>query len=275
MNKNGFFSIVSAITIIIAAEVLIGCQKDDFVENDNMEYIDIPEVETDALWFMDEVLNKKNMIAFYRFNSKVDLVNGFLKVKIKKGKDINISEQLFEKFSNSVRQTNQDVKDGKYKLSKEDGNILIVTGLNINNSRLKSGGNDDRVQLNKPSQEVGIDMIDAYKILVNGPSSGYGSLNDWINMASGGFNTNVYLKSGPFTFQGYNYTWMVSDYCTFYGQPQNCWANQIASFNFLNANSGISLRNGSGNISAITTTQPGAWEALYKYLFLIPFLHLN
>ena len=204
-------SIISAIAaIVIIAGVLTGCQKEDSVVIDNMEYINIPEIETDPLWFMDEVLNKKHMTAFHRFNSKVDLVNGFLKVKINKGKDINISEKLFEKFNNGVIQTNHDVKDGKYTLAKEDGNIVIVGGVNRNISR---------------------------------------------------------LKSGSFTYNGYTYTWMVSDYCTFFGQPQDCWGNKIVSYTHLNANSGIALQNGAGNNSAITTTQSGAWEALSDYLY--------
>jgi hypothetical protein len=279
MFKNSFFSNsrTSVLTLGLALVSVIslgiftqGCSKEDIVVNDNMEYIDIPEAETDPLWFMNETLNKKHMTAFHRFNSKIDLVNGFIKVKINKGKDINISEQLFEKFCNGVIQTNQGVKEGKYKLAKEDDNIVIVSGINRKISRLKNGvenGNDDRVQLNQSSQAVGTAMVAAYKRLVQSPSGTYDYLNDLINMASGNFGGNVYLRSGSFTFQGYTFRWMVSDYCTFHGQPQNCWANQIASYTYLNANSGIAIQNGSGNISALTTTQPGAWAALEYYLY--------
>jgi hypothetical protein len=57
---------------------MTGCQKEEdaFIEENNMEYIDLPEIESNELWFMDDELNKMYYKAMQRFDSYTDLKTG-------------------------------------------------------------------------------------------------------------------------------------------------------------------------------------------------------
>lgn len=135
---------------IFVSCLMTGCQKeeDTIAESDNMEYIDIPEISeimSNPMWVADNsALSEKYYKALLRFDVHIDMENGYLKVNIINGKEIGISEQLFEMFNDECLLINQNVKDGKYQLAKRDCHIVIVDNtINTGYIRLKDGGSEN------------------------------------------------------------------------------------------------------------------------------------
>jgi hypothetical protein len=284
MKPNSFIKInMASVAIVIAllAGVMVGCQKEeDGFWNDGtdlLEFIDIPEMETDSLWFMNKTANKKYHEAMRRFDDQVDLENEYLKVKITRGQEINISEQLFDVFYNGHMTVNQNVKDGKYALMKDENGSIVSVRNKKQIPRLKSGSegneNDDEwtpVSLSGSSQDVGMALMEALKHYIE--YGDIGTLNELIDMASGNFSASNYMRSGTFTYQGYTYTWFVSGYCQANNLPDNCWASVISGSyctDYQNGQQGGIYRLNNAQRTpamSIHSSQPGSYTALSNYL---------
>jgi hypothetical protein len=273
-----------AVVIALLVGVMVGCQKEDGVLwNDNIdisEFIDIPEMEADPVWFMDETLSAKYYKAKQRFNEQTYLESGYLKVKITRGEEIDISEQLFKIFNDGYMQINQDVKEGKYLLIKQkDGSIVSVRN-KVQIPRLKSGdesagdaGGWEPVNLNGSSQSTGMSLLDALKHYLDHPNS-VSNLSDLVNLDSGNFSSgyNGMSMSGTFMLNGYTYTWRVANMCV-YGSSQNCIGNNISGYdnNMYSNNTGnYMIRNNDSSpgspLITINSNQAGSYSNLSQYL---------
>jgi hypothetical protein len=270
-----------ATVIIVASCFMTGCQKeeDTIAESDNMEYIDIPEISgimSDPMWFVDNsTASEKYYKALRRFDTHIDLENGYLKVKIINGEEIGISEQLFEMFNDECLLINQNVKDGKYQLAKRDGHIVIVENIISGYIRLKNGSPENGgtwtpTNLNQSSsQNRGMALLKTMKYYWSNRGN-IGSINTLINMSSGNFQPNGHLW-GYFTYMGYTYTYDIIRVCAIFGLPDDCIWSNIQSSRTQSHQGGqqggiFRIDCKSGTIFSIHSSQSGSYTPLSNYI---------
>jgi hypothetical protein len=286
VKTQSVFKYMCVAAIVIAASCFMtGCQKeeDTIAESDNMEYIDIPEISeimSDPMWFVDNsTSSEKYYKALRRFDTHIDLENGYLEVKIINGEEIGISEQLFEMFNDECLLINQNVKDGKYQLAKRDGHIVIVENIISGYTRLKNGspekggtggtgGTWTPTNLNQSSsQNRGMAVLETMKYYWKNRST-INSINTLFNMSSGYFGGRGYM-SGYFTYNGYTYNWFLGGRCQNLGEPDDCiWSNVQSDYKTSWTQGGIlQVNNKSGAMFTIHSSQAGSYTALCNYVF--------
>jgi hypothetical protein len=274
------FKYMCVAAIVIAASCfVISCSQDDDATGleTGMEYIDIPEIESNELWFTDNELNKKYYEALRRFDSHIELDNGYIKVEIISGEKIGISEQLFKRFSDGSMQINQDVKGGKYQLSKRDGYIVIVNDIiNQGHIRLKNGSHENNgwtpVNMNQSPQNLGMALLGAMRQYWQNRHSTE-TINELINMSTGNFSRSNYMRSGTFTYGGYTYTWTVNGACQANNMPDDCiWSNISSDYKRYYGDNGqyggilrLDMCCNGGHIFSIQSPQSGSYGPLYHY----------
>jgi hypothetical protein len=276
MKTLNFFKHVCVMVMIVASCFVTGCQKEDtMMENDNMEYIDIPEIESNELCFMDNAINKKYSEAMRRFDARMDLENGYIKVTITNGEEIGISEQLFKIFDDVCMQTNQDVKEGKYQLTKRDGYIVTVKDVKTTYPILKDSNEDggttwSPINMNQSSQNLGMVLLSAMRYYWQNRNS-KGTINQLINMSTGNFSRSTYMRSGTFTYGEYTYTRTVNGTCQANNMPDDCiWSNIQTDYykDYETTGGRVVLKdNDGGHIFSIQSPQSGSYIPLSAYCF--------
>lgn len=132
MTKNSFFrkaSMISAlVVIVIAAGILAGCQKEEIVND--MPYLEISSDISNLTESDIKILG----LAKERIEKYVNSENGIFELTVNSAKQINVSEELFEYFKNTIKQANLLVQKEGYVIS---GSRLIKKDRLI--PRLKSG----------------------------------------------------------------------------------------------------------------------------------------
>jgi hypothetical protein len=220
---------------------------------------------------MDNELNKKYYAAMRRFDSHIDLDNGYIKVEIINGEEIGVSEQLFKRFNDVCMQINQDVKDGKYQLSKRDGHIVIIENVKAIYPRLKDSNENNEwtpVNLNQPN--VGMALMDAMRHYWRNRSS-IGTIDKLINMSTGNFSMSQQQRSGTITYGGYTYTWNVNGVCQANNWPDDCiWSNIQTDYRYDYGSTGCVVKlvpKDGGYIFSIRSSQSGSYGPLSNYIF--------
>ena len=213
--------ILSSVRFLLClSAVLVACSS-ELDEMDNVtkqssravfdSYIDIDSelIETGMLYENGQESNRY-MEALFRFDSYVKIENGLLSYCGGTSEDLNISEYLFELFTDKMEQTNQEI---------QNSNLIVFGGslyssVSFNNAlqimRVKSRttetgwSNYTPGRLDGSPQEVGQSILDAIRqfCFIANSSQYYGYLGDYVNLQSyGNWSQGNSMLSGQFTFQ--------------------------------------------------------------------------
>ncbi|GHT25646.1 hypothetical protein FACS189430_12280 [Bacteroidia bacterium] len=125
---------VSAISVVVFALVIgfmVGCQKEEDVDDINLPYLELNASDLSKL--SEDELNTLKL-AKERIEKYVYSDNGVFELRLKSGKQVNISDDLFSHFDSSIKRANQMIK--------KDGLVISQNRLVKPQSltpRLKSG----------------------------------------------------------------------------------------------------------------------------------------
>lgn len=127
--------IICLINIAVSCFVLLqGCQE-DIMPNNDLAYLELNSSPENLNSQDYDVLNQaKERLAKY-----ISTEHGKFVLKIKSGRQINISEELFEYFQLTIRTANNKLKDNDYEINGD----RVVKKKKIKFPRLKSGVVED------------------------------------------------------------------------------------------------------------------------------------
>jgi len=213
--------IIASVGLFIFSFVIQGCQESldatDILQQSDGRYIDIANLSNpETLMGTDNA--KDYLEAYGRFMKHATILNNKLHFSIKRGSQINISENLYNYISSYLETVNQKINRGKLVVFEENGEIKIVDKRRLHLVRLKSGDEGDAETTPIPDpidfcadeQDVGDEFVDAFSSFINDQSASYNT-NDYFDTNSGGFSITDMQASGSFTSGGYTYDWGFTD----------------------------------------------------------------
>jgi hypothetical protein len=122
-------SIVAIAIVTLVTGMLVGCQKEEVI-NDDMPYLEISSNISNLTESDIKILG----LAKERIEKYVNSESGIFELTVNSAKQINVSEELFEYFNNTIKQANSLIQNTGYVISE---NRLIKKGQLI--PRIKSG----------------------------------------------------------------------------------------------------------------------------------------
>ncbi|WP_320167784.1 hypothetical protein [Mangrovibacterium marinum] len=112
--------------------VFQGCEKEDIYSSEYYEFLDVDlSVENytpEQLAILEEAKN--------RIDKFVTVRKGKFSLSVKSGKEIEISEELYDHFLNMMNFSNSMISQNEYTI---EGNKLVLNAPSLNPIRLKSG----------------------------------------------------------------------------------------------------------------------------------------
>jgi hypothetical protein len=142
-----FFVIIA---IFVASCFMTGCQKEEEEINESVEFLDL-----DISALSSEIQESDRLIveaAKDRIDPYVIYENGQYKISIKSGRQIQISDRLFQMFINTIESSNQSLNELKSNTGVaivqdiKDKKILHIVELK-NSVRLKSGNPESPIPI--------------------------------------------------------------------------------------------------------------------------------
>jgi hypothetical protein len=167
-----------------------------------------------------------------RIRDNLDIKNNKLAWQIKSGKEINISEEIFEYITENYSRVNEKVEVGILYLAKDEkGEIRVRKAIDSSIKRLKSGNNeDDADECVDISEMNDQEILETLCNFYNGTS--YGNLGDHfdldaIDWKTGGDGSAKITGYG--TINGHKASYGMENTC-FYQETDNCCFNDIAEY---------------------------------------------
>ena len=233
---------------------------------DKNEFLSIEGTLDDPKTMLDltklSILRKANSRAYEHIKLKKD---GFLELNINSGKEIKISEELFDYVVNNLENTNKNIREGKLTPYLDDEKKIRFrrpTEHNINGiARLKNGNIEgDSDSRYNPSEHSDNENLEWLLGLYN--SNQYGDMVEFMDMENTNWSANsmgIYSTGGYGTLNGQKAHYRILNNCAGWTDPYACDANYIAYTTYITYSSGsiashLIIRNPYGDPIATITT---------------------